>query len=614
MYITINYNGRKNVISASSGENLAKCLIDNGFLKIIECGIGLCQKCAVKLISGKVSFKSNLHSLHHNLQDNKILTCNSFLTDENIEIEIQNVAYDTNRKSNLSNNLGKLTKIDPNIKKIFLKLSPPSKIDSNSYIELLSSYLGKDITFSQQILKNLPHILQKSNFEITVTLIENKLIQIELGNTQQDIYGIVADLGTSTVAVYLVNLITGQILDIVGFANPQQKFGSDVLSRISYCIDPESINQLQSSILSELNSTIKDIISDNKIASEHIYSMIVVGNTAMSHLFLGIDPCNLSHAPFVSCFQKRINTTAKDMNLCINPNARLEVLANISGFVGSDTLGVAMAIRPWEQTGYSLAVDIGTNAEILLAGQGKILACSTAAGPAFEGAHIFQGMRAGPGAIEKIHLQNGKVFLDTIGNEVPKGICGSGLMDCIGEFLKEQIITPSGSFATEETCYSHKEYFNRLRTGKNGIREFVLVYKGEYGSDIDIVITQKDIRELQLAKAAIAAGIKILCQEAGIENDQIENIYLAGAFGNYLNKSSALIIGLLPNIVIEKIISIGNASAYGAIRCLLSKNELLESDYIANSIKSVELSGNKQFNDELLSCLEFPDFNIDNNF
>lgn len=608
MKIIINKNGKRDIIQANPGDNLAQCLINNGYMDNLECGRGVCQKCAIKLISGTISSSPNVSYENDKLPKDYILSCVSFLTNKNIEIEIPDVQNDITRKSEISYKIENNININSIIKKIFLELDPPSQTDQRPDIERIISYLGKDISFCPDILKDLPNILRKSNFKITAVLIENKLIQIEPNNTCEELYGFAIDIGSTTVATYLIDMLKGQVLDSVGFSNPQSAFGADVLSRISFCKDIESISKLQESVLAELRLTIMRMLKKNNISSDHVYNIVVVGNTAMSHLFLGVDPTNLAKAPFVPCFCNRISIDARDLDLPINGDARLDVLANISGFVGSDTLGVTMAIRPWEKKGFTLAVDIGTNGEILLAGNGKIWTCSAAAGPAFEGAHITQGMRAGQGAIEKVKLQDGKVDIDIIGNCIPKGICGSGLMDCIGEFLKEKIILPSGSFITEKNFCNHGAYFERLRTGNNGIREFVLVHKGEYGSQKDIVITQKDIREMQLAKAAIAAGIKILCKSAGIDVSQIVNVYLAGAFGNYLNKVSAIRSGLFPNIPIEKIFNIGNAAADGAIRCLLSKTELSESDSIAKSIESIELSVKSEFNDIWLNCLDFPEY------
>ena len=300
----------------------------------------------------------------------------------------------------------------------------------------------------------------------------------------------------------------------------------------------------------------------------------------MSHLFLGVDPKNLSVAPFIPCYRPRTVVKGGRLGLPMHPEGTVHVLANISGYVGSDTLGVAMATKLWEQKGYSLAVDIGTNGEIILGYKGWLLACSAAAGPAFEGAHIQNGMRAGDGAIESVLLENGTVRLGVIGDMPPQGICGSGLIDAVAELLRCGLLGVSGRLAGEKSPALSQPLGGRLRT-VGGMREFVLAFAGEQGNERDIVITQKDIRELQLAKAAIAAGIAVLLKEVKIEASQIDRIYLAGAFGNYLDREKAVALGMFPGISVDKIIPIGNAAAEGAGLCLLSLGERKMADRIA---------------------------------
>lgn len=608
MHITVYCRGKKTSVEARSGDNLARTLVGAGLLAGVECGRGQCGKCAVKLVSGKINPLVPNEDITKNLPDGCILSCRCLVGDEDIVIETAKNAAPAFNKAMLPG-LGENTlSRRPLVKKFFLELPIPSENDRQADLERVLSALDGEISFNPDILHDLPSILRESGFKITAVLIDDKLVKMEPGDTSAENYGIAIDLGTTSIAVYLVDINSGKVIDAMALANPQRSSGADVLSRIAACGNDEIRQAMQIKTVAETNVAIETLLGKNGINEDRIYHIVVVGNTTMSHLFLGLDPQNIAIAPFIPCFRSRISLPACELGYSICPNARIDILANISAHVGSDALGVAIATRAWEKEGFSLAVDIGTNGEILLVGNGKFWSCSAAAGPAFEGAHISCGMRAGEGAIEKIIFRGGKIIPGIIGNGPPKGLCGSGLIDGIAELLKAGILLSTGNFINDMPLdYNKIRYFNRIRIGEKGVREFVLVNKGEYGSDRDIVITQKDIRELQLAKAAIAAGIEILFREAEITADQVERVYLAGAFGNYLDKVNALTIGLIPGISREKIISAGNAAADGAIRCLLSKDDLEESDIMAVSIQATDLSGRKDFNDIWLKFLDFPE-------
>ncbi len=324
----------------------------------------------------------------------------------------------------------------------------------------------------------------------------------------------------------------------------------------------------------------------------------------MSHLLLGIDPFGLAMVPFTPGFTGPVEILASKLGLKINNNAKVTVLPNIAGHVGSDIVAVMLASNIKELDGANLAIDIGTNGEIVLAYNGEILACSTAAGPAFEGASISQGMRATKGAIEGVKIKEDEVELLVIDNAIPIGICGSGLIECVAEMLNLGIISENGRLLTREDAkqkgYS-KEIYDRLRKGNNG-NEFVLYW----GKDSkDITLTQKDVREVQLAKAAIAAGIKILMNELGIVSSDLNNIFLAGAFGNYIDKESAIRIGLLPDVPKEKVVSIGNAAGVGVSMALLSESALEHAFSLAKYSKHIELAANPNFQDIYLGEMYF---------
>lgn len=601
MYIDVIRDGNKTRIEAERGANLAEALVAANLVEGTECNRGVCGKCAVRLVSGTVEQMDGKASA--NCPPGYVLSCRSLVGDSDITIQLKSAKDDIHRKVRLPNLGTGANYADSPVRKVYMELNAPSLHDQASDIERILARLPGVSTVRTSVLGNLPSLLRKADFKVTAVVSGNDLCAIEPGDTTGDNYGFIIDIGTTTVAIYLVNLNTGEPVDANGLANPQRSFGADVLSRISACTDETQTARLQHLVVDGIGDTIKKLMVKNEVKPQNIYSIVIVGNTTMSHLFLGVEPANLAVAPFIPCYRPRMELTGSHFGLPTHPEARIEVLANISGYVGSDTLGVAMATRPWEKDGCSLAVDIGTNGEILLGVGENLYACSAAAGPAFEGAHIAHGMRAGDGAIEKVRIKDGEIELMVIGESAPKGICGSGLIDAIAELLRAGVITQTGRFAAN---IADGKLAQRLRTNEEGIREFVLVHAGEKGSEHDIVISQKDIRELQLAKSAIAAGIAILCKEAGIKAGDVDRLYLAGAFGNYLDRDNAVALGIFPGVPVEKIIPVGNAAAEGAGHCLVSLSELSRSDEVAAKVKPVELSTRADFTDLWVKCMNFP--------
>ena len=606
MKISVISAGKKHVLQAEQGANLMECLNEAGLMEGSECGgRGVCGKCVVRVLSGTFADIKDREQYKRFCKENEVLACNCTVT-EDAAIEMGYGRDDISRKVRLPGLSEHVGTIETSVSKVYIEMTAPTLHDQLSDIERILAKLPAKTRFSPSILHDLPSKLRKADFKVTCTLFEGEVIAIEAGDTTSACYGCIIDIGTTTVAMYLVDLLTGSVIDARGLANPQRVYGADVLSRITVASTSEGLAKMQDLVRQGIRTVMHVMCADNNIADENVYQAVVVGNTSMSHFFLGVDPANLAVAPFVPCYRQSVTLKAAQAGLSMNPEGYVHVLANISGYVGSDTIGVAMATKPWEKKGITIAVDIGTNGEIILGYKGWVLACSAAAGPAFEGAHIEQGMRAGEGAIERVSLKDDKVTLGIIGDTAPQGICGSGLIDVVAELITAGLITRRGSFVTEKDEGFNQPLASRLRTGVSGIREFVLAYTGEYGNTKDIVLTQKDVRELQLAKAAIAAGIEILVKEAGFTTADVDRCYLAGAFGNYLDKEKAVVLGLFPGIPQERIIAIGNAAAEGAGMCLLSASQRKMSDRIASFVKPVELSTHPDFNDKWIHCLNFP--------
>lgn len=418
-------------------------------------------------------------------------------------------------------------------------------------------------------------------------------------------YGISFDIGTTTVVGNLWNLEKGTSLQIVAKTNPQNIFGADVISRINYCED-DSIKfiEIRDKIISCLNEIIEELLISNKVDRQNIMKITVVGNTTMSHIFAGFNPKSLARSPFAPSFTGEKEFKAYELLLNINPDAKVILLPNIAGHVGSDITGGVLATRLEKLNGMNLFIDIGTNGEIVLTKDNKTFACSTAAGPAFEGAAIYQGMRAASGAIESVQVKNGTVFFKTIDRSEPVGICGSGLIEAISEMIKNGMINKTGRLLLPEEIKGEPlkgDLPSRLRVGPKG-REFVLVFKEDRE---DIVITQMDIREVQLAKGAIYAGIKLMLAELNEEIKNIDCVIIAGAFGTYIDKESGLIIGILPAISPDRITFVGNAAGTGASLVLLSEDERKRANELVKNIEHLELATCKNFQKEYLKAMSF---------
>ena len=416
--------------------------------------------------------------------------------------------------------------------------------------------------------------------------------------------GIAVDIGTTTIVVYLVNLGTGMTLAATSAINPQTSFGADVISRISYIgDDPDKLSQLQRAVTKRINSLIKEVFSKTGRKPSAKDSMAVAGNTTMEHIFAGVSPESIGRSPFEPQFYDSLELEASELGINAEKGVKVKLLPNIYGFVGGDIVSGIIYTGMHKSKELSLLVDIGTNNEMVLGNNDFMLCCSAAAGPALEGAKIKMGMRAAPGAIDSVKKNGRGISITTIGDMPPVGICGSGLVDAISELLKVGVITESGRFADEEELEEHLS--SRFKGKKGKDFSFILAAEGEYGSNPEVGITQKDIREIQLAKGAIAAGAQILLDVAGKKLDDIKSVYLAGAFGNYIDIENAVRISILPDVPRERIHPVGNSAGAGA--CLMLKDPSLW-DTAADIIKRaehIELASHKDFQEIFIGNMSF---------
>lgn len=418
-------------------------------------------------------------------------------------------------------------------------------------------------------------------------------------------YGVAFDIGTTTVVAMLWDRKSGKELGAAACTNPQNEFGADVISRITYCDgDPQKLAIIRSKIIEGLNGLITQLTLQFNVDKRMIVQVTVGGNTTMSHIFAGYPPASLARAPFTPMYTGTLDLRQQDLGLLVSEEAKITLLPNIAGHVGGDIVAGIVASRILDQEKLTLFLDIGTNGEIVLAAKGVAMTCSTAAGPAFEGATIRNGMRAAPGAIEKIQIKDNQIFIKTVDDAEPVGICGSGIIDVMAEMIGADLINFKGRLASKEDLekiHPGSPLADRLITTEEG-REFILVYK-EDGEDI--VVTQKDIREVQLAKGAVAAGISIMLNRMGQKPEDIHKVIIAGAFGNFIHKESAVTIGLIPSLPMTKIISAGNTAGAGVSMALMNHDEMELAKAVPTRVSHVELASCSDFQDEYMKALAF---------
>lgn len=491
---------------------------------------------------------------------------------------------------------------DPCWKKILLDQVPFTIVEMQ---EVLSSAIGdlviipSEFSFASQPAKGpasaVLHFIQTRQMEGW------ELICIEKNNLP--LYGAAADIGTTTVVLYLADLQSGKVLATASAANPQHQHGDDVISRIHFASGPAGQEWMQKSIVNCLNELLEQAAHTAGIRTDDIYELVAVGNTTMNHLLLKYPVVQLGQSPYKPYSVQASDVSARHLGLKLHPKGNLHSVQNIAGFVGSDTVAAAIAAELGNEQVTTLLVDIGTNGELVLFHQGRLYAVSCAAGPALEGARIMHGSRAMDGAIQRVIIDSdsGDIDIDVIGDGVPHSICGSGLIDALAVMVQSGIIDRAGAFIKKEDLKGKLSSVLLKRIIEHdGQPAFVLA-----DGVNPILLTQGDVRQLQLAKAAIRAGCRVLKKQAGITNLQIEKILLAGAFGNYIQKTSALQVGLLPQVPPERIHFIGNAAGGGALEILLNRAIRANCESLARMTGYIELATRGDFQDIFTDCLMF---------
>jgi uncharacterized 2Fe-2S/4Fe-4S cluster protein (DUF4445 family) len=471
--------------------------------------------------------------------------------------------------------------------------------DQRSDVERLRDALtaeGFDMKVDLQVLRTLPALLRNDEFKATAVLGGDHLIAVEPGDTREESYGVAFDLGTTTVVGTLMNLRTGMAEAVRSTLNGQAPFGADVISRISHGMQgDEAKGELRDAIQRTMNTILVELYEAAGVARDRVYEMVIVGNATMLHLLFGIDATPISMMPFTPAFREPLYLPARDAGLDIHPGGYVQTLPVIGAYVGADIIAGVIATGLAREDKLRVFVDVGTNGEIVLGSAKRVLCTAAPAGPAFEGSQIRCGMRATDGAIEGVTLTH-RVELQVIGGDIPpKGICGSGLVDTVAQLRVVGLLDPSGRMRSREEVPEHP-LSDRL-INVDGVRAFLLA-EGVY-------LSQKDVRELQFGKGSIATGIKVLMDVMGVKTADLDEVLLGGSFGSYLNPESAKIIGLVPPVDVDRILSVGNTAGEGAKMSLLSFRERQVAFELPDKMEYVELSGRADFNDSFVSVLQF---------
>lgn len=459
-------------------------------------------------------------------------------------------------------------------------------------------------------LRTLAKTLREAKWNVTVTVRNDKEVIAVQAGYHEESYGAAVDIGSTTVALYLCNLRTGEVLASESEMNPQIVYGEDVMSRIQYAIDqPDGLEKLHKAIISTLNKLLKQAVKTAHVKLEEIHEMVLVGNSTMHHVLLNLHPKDLGLAPFVPTIHKSVDIKARELGLHINPSGNIHILPTIASFVGADTSAVILAEEPHKQDENWLLIDIGTNAELVLGNRKRLVCTSTPTGPALEGAHVEYGMRAAPGAMERVHIDEVTLepkykvigvdgwntnHAEFIGHV--KGICGSAIIDAVAELFRAEIIDSRGKFKKNlET--------KRVREGESGW-EYVIAWKEETSIGRDIPITQQDVRQIQLAKAALFTAARTLLKRSNLESP--DKIILAGGFGSFIDKEKAMLIGLIPDCELSNVYAVGNAAGDGARIALLNIEKRDEIDTVTRKVERFELPTDPEFQNQFMLATSFP--------
>ena len=572
-------------------------------------GHGTCKKCRIRIEDGDVP-ASPLDARAFTPQELEAgwrLACRAQAA-ANLEIEVPPLVT---RPKAATVGVGRQVILRPALQKRYVELDEPTLQDQRSDFRRLQDAIDDlELHAGPGVLRRLPRVLREADFRVTAVVVDDLLIDVEPGDTTGRLHALAFDLGTTTVVATLIDVGTGTPVAVASMLNKQQPFGADVISRISATmLDEAALPRLTGLAAQTLQELADDVCEQAGIEPAQVYEVALAGNATMTSIALGVDPAPLGVAPFILAAQSYPEMPAAELGLELNPNAQATIFPALGAYVGGDIVAGMLATGMTRDRRLRLLIDVGTNCEVVLGSADGVVCTAAPAGPAFEAAQIACGMRAAEGAIEVVRVRDGAVELDVIGNAEPAGICGSGLVDAAAELIRVGLLDKSGRFVPEEEAERiEPQLASRLTARADGTRIFVLSWAaGEGDVDGAVYLSQRDVRELQFAKAAIATGWRLLVEDLGIAETDIQQVLLAGSFGSYLSPSSAIRIGLVPKLALPRIVAAGNVAGEGAKMALLSLQERHAAQAILDEVRYIELSDRPDFNDRFVEQLAFPE-------
>ena len=595
--VDLRFNGQP--VRVPRGVTLFDAASWNGIAIDSTCGgHGTCKKCRIRFRASPpapTSLDVRAYTAQE-IKDGWRLACRTPATGD-ADVEVPPL---TTRPKAAMVGVGRQVILRPAVCKRYLELTEPSLADQATDLErVLAALTDLEPAADLDVLATLGPVLRQADFKVTAVVVDDRLIAVEPGDTTQRGFGLAFDLGTTTVVATLLDLTTGTPVAVRSMLNKQQPFGADVITRISATmLDPAARGKLQQLARDTLAELAAAVCEEGGVQPGEVYEVALAGNATMVHLVLGMDPEPLGVAPFIMAARLLPEIRARDLGVPAHPGARAVVFPAFGAYVGGDITAGLLASGMDRDPRIRLFIDIGTNCEIVLGGRDWLLATAAPAGPAFEGAAIRCGMRAADGAIEAVTITpDGDLNLTVIGDTEPRGLCGSGLVDAVTALVEAGLLDGSGRFVPAEDASRITPGLASRLTTVGAERVFML-----HG---DIYLSQRDIRELQFAKAAIATGWRILLEEAGLTEDDVKQVLLAGSFGSYLSSKSAIRIGLVPAVPVRRVVAAGNVAGEGAKMALLSVRERAAALALLEEVRYVELSDRADFNDRFIDQLGF---------
>lgn len=586
------------IVEAKENKTLMDVLLEENIFVDNACnGKGVCGKCKIKLISGDLGELSETEKKllsQEEINDNIRLSC---LVKPKEDIKIELLQKERKHRVLSSGYMPKF-QVNPSIHKKLISLEKSTLENQRPLEDEILRQLNID-KLNWKLLKEI----KSQDEKITAVFNNDEVIYLETNDTRDKIYGVIMDIGTTTVVTSLVDINSGEELCVESMINSQKQYGLDVLTRITYEVEnqEDGVENLQKAIVTSVNEMIEKLCKKANVNKKHIYEITVAANCTMMHMLLGIDAKSIGKSPFAPIFTTSKNILAKDIGLSACEKARLYCLPSVSAYIGADIVAGAYVCELNKADDNVLFIDIGTNGEIVLSNKGNLLSCSCAAGPALEGMNISCGMRAANGAIEDVVINEEETAITVIGEEKPIGICGSGILAVVKELLKTGIVRDNGAFIKLEKLEEDDYRLNKIQIN-NKKREFILYDDNKN----KLLITQGDIRQVQLSKGAILSGFYALLKKANIEMKDLKKVMIAGQFGAHVSVDSLVGTGILPMEVKEKIVYVGNSSKTGAYMALMSKEAKKDMELLSKNMEYMELGASEGYERLFSSCLKFP--------